>query len=74
MQDSWRHEIYQTEVRLEGIAVMARQTDEGGIYEMTFIDHEYQAVFNGSSLGRNYIAEAIQERCIIKPEIVKQEK
>jgi hypothetical protein len=41
---------------------------------MTFIDHKYQAVFNGSDLGRQYSAKAIQERCMIKPEIVQQEQ
>jgi len=41
---------------------------------MTFIDHKYQAVFNGSDLGRQYSAKAIQERCTINPEIVKQEQ
>jgi len=31
---------------------MARQSGDGRIHGMTFIDHKYQAVFNGSDLGR----------------------
>lgn len=62
------------ELRGEGIGILARQTNEGRIYGMTFIDYKNQCVFNGSSLGRNYSAQAIQERCIINAEIVKQEK
>jgi len=61
-------------LRSEGISVIARQSNDGRIYGMTFIDHKYQAVFNGSDLGRQYSAKAIQERCINTPEIVKQEK
>lgn len=63
-----------SELSLEGIGILVRQTNEGKIYGMTFIDHKNRCVFNGSSLGRNYSAEAIQERCMIKPEIIKQEK
>ena len=40
---------------------------------MTFIDHQNRCVFNGSDLGRQYSAQAIQERCSINPENVKQE-
>jgi len=41
---------------------------------MTFIDHQYRCAFNGSDLGKNYSAKAIQERCTASHEIVKQEK
>ncbi len=62
------------ELRAEGIGILVRQTNDGRIYGVTFIDYKNQCVFNGSSLGRNYSAQAIQERCMIKPEIVQQEK
>jgi hypothetical protein len=61
-------------LRSDGISVVARQSNEGKIYGMTFIDHQYRCVFNGSDLGRNYSAQAIQERCTLSPEIIKQEK
>ena len=42
------------ELRSEAISIIARQTNDGSIYGITFIDHKYQAVFNGSDLGRQY--------------------
>jgi len=59
-------------LRAEAISVIARQSSDGRIYAITFIDHKNQAVFNGSDLGRKYSAKAIQDRCSINPEIVKQ--
>jgi hypothetical protein len=61
-------------LKSEAISIFARQSNDGIIYGMTFIDHKYQAVFNGSDLGRQYSAKAIQERCMFTPEIVKQER
>ncbi len=52
-----------SELKSEGICVIVRQNNDGRIYGMTFIDYKYQAVFNGSNLGRQYSAKAIQERC-----------
>jgi hypothetical protein len=60
-------------LRAEAISVIARQSKDGRLYGLTFIDHKYQAVFNGSDLGRQYSAKAIQERCSINPENVKHE-
>ena len=60
-------------LRSEGISVIARHSNDGSIYGLTFIDHPNKAVFNGSDLGRQYSAKGIQERCLIKAEIVKQE-
>jgi hypothetical protein len=45
------------------IQVLFRQTGEGFIYGMTFIDHQSKVVFNGSDLGKNYSAKNILERC-----------
>ncbi|MBO9658905.1 MAG: relaxase/mobilization nuclease domain-containing protein, partial [Chitinophagaceae bacterium] len=45
------------------IQVLFRQTGEGFIYGMTFIDHHSKVVFNGSDLGKNYSAKNILERC-----------
>ena len=61
-------------LRSVGISIMARQSNDGRMYGITFIDHLNLAVFNGSDLGRQYSAKAIQERCMIKPEIVQQER
>lgn len=47
----------------EGIHVIFRKSKEGQLYGITYVDHITQCVFNGSSLGKEYSAKAIQERC-----------
>ncbi len=46
-----------------GIHVALRQADTGLIYGVTYVDHTTKCVFNGSELGKQYSAKAIQERC-----------
>lgn len=45
-----------------GIDVVFRYTDEGRIYGVTFIDHNAMTVLNGSRLGKQFSANAINER------------
>ena len=45
-----------------GIDVVFRYTDEGRIYGVTFIDHNAMTVLNGSKLGKQFSANAINER------------
>jgi len=47
----------------QGIHVALRQSDTGLIYGITYVDHQTKCVFNGSVLGKQYSAKAIQERC-----------
>ena len=47
----------------ESIQTVLRQNKEGIIYGITYIDHRTKSVFNGSSLGKPYSANGIQERC-----------
>lgn len=47
----------------QGIHVALRQNDIGLIYGVTYVDHQTKCVFNGSELGKQYSAKAIQERC-----------
>ena len=47
----------------EGIHVVFRKSKEGQLYGITYVDHVTQCVFNGSSLGKEYSAKGIQERC-----------
>jgi hypothetical protein len=47
----------------QGIHVALRQNDKGLIYGITYVDHQTKCVFNGSVLGKQYSAKAIQERC-----------
>ncbi|MCF2505168.1 relaxase/mobilization nuclease domain-containing protein [Dyadobacter sp. CY107] len=48
----------------DGIETVLRKNDSALIYGITYVDHRSKAVFNGSSLGKNYSAKAIQERCV----------
>lgn len=45
-----------------GIDVIFRYTDEGRIYGVTFIDHNTMTVLNGSHLGKQFSANALNER------------
>jgi hypothetical protein len=47
----------------QGIHVALRQNNSGLIYGITYVDHQTKCVFNGSVLGKQYSAKAIQERC-----------
>ncbi len=47
----------------QGISTVLRQSDAGQIYGITYVDHKTKSVFNGSALGKQYSAKAIQERC-----------
>lgn len=44
------------------VDVLFRYTEEGRIYGVTFIDHNNFAVLNGSRLGREFSANAVEER------------
>ena len=45
-----------------GIDVVFRYTDEGRIYGVTFIDHNTMTVLNGSRLGKQFSANALNEQ------------
>lgn len=47
----------------EKIQVVLRQNNNGIIYGITYVDHHTKCVFNGSHLGKQYSANAIQQRC-----------
>ena len=52
------------ELKKQGIDVVLRQNEEDMIYGITYVDHQTKCVFNGSALGKQYSAKAIQERCL----------
>ncbi len=58
-------------VELYGINMIFRQNSEGMLYGITYVDHQTQCVFNGSTLGKLYSAKAIQERCGLN-EVIQQ--
>ncbi|BBE16262.1 conjugative transposon mobilization protein BF0132 [Aquipluma nitroreducens] len=47
----------------QGIHVALRQNDTGLIYGITYVDRQTKCVFNGSVLGKQYSAKAIQQHC-----------
>lgn len=53
-------------LKKEGIDTVFRRSAEGLLYGITYVDHQTKSVFNGSSLGKEYSAKAIQERCGLK--------
>ena len=50
----------------EGIHTVFRRSSQGQLYGITYVDHMTKNVFNGSSLGKEYSAKAIEERCGLK--------
>jgi hypothetical protein len=51
-------------LKKQGVDTVVRQNEAGVIYGMTYVDHQRKCVFNGSSLGKAYSANAIRERCL----------
>ena len=49
-------------LRERNIDVVFRYTDEGRIYGVTFVDHTTMTVLNGSRLGKEYSANALNVR------------
>ncbi len=47
----------------ERISTVLRQNKEGFVFGITFVDHQTKSVFNGSDLGKQYTAAALQKRC-----------
>ena len=58
---TYRREEFVTLLKAKGVDVVFRHTDEGRIYGATFIDHRTGCVLNGSRLGREFSANALQE-------------
>ena len=48
-------------MKTKGVDVVLRETDTGRIYGATFIDHRTGCVMNGSRLGKELSANALQE-------------
>jgi len=50
-------------IQKEGIETVIRQNADGLFYGITFVDHKNHCVFNGSSIGKEYSAKGLQDRC-----------
>lgn len=55
-------ETFTKELSNQNIDVLFRENDAGRIYGVTFIDHNNGCVFNGSRLGKEFSANAFEER------------
>ena len=44
------------------VEAVIRRTEEGRLYGLTLVDHEFKAVFKGSDLGKRYSATAISQQ------------
>ena len=58
---TYRKEEFTALLKAKGVDVVFRHTDGGRIYGATFIDHRTGCVLNGSRLGREFSANALQE-------------
>lgn len=58
---TYRREEFLALLKAKGVDVVFRHTDEGRIYGATFIDHRTGCVLNGSQLGKEFSANALQE-------------
>lgn len=58
---TYRREEFVALLKAKGVDVVFRYTDEGRIYGITFIDHRTGCVLNGSRLGKEFSANALQE-------------
>ena len=64
---TYRKEEFTALLKAKGVDVVFRHTDEGRIYGATFIDHRTGCVLNGSRLGREFSANALQEHFTRSP-------
>ena len=48
----------------KGIKTIIRQNSNGIIYGITYVDHRTKCVFNGSTIGKQYSAKGLLERCV----------
>ncbi len=62
MPQARNKEDFIEQLKAKGIGVVFRQNEDGRIYGATFIDHRNRTVLNGSRLGKEFSANAFQER------------
>ncbi len=55
-------QTFKDSLKAGNIDVIFRENDAGRIYGVTFIDHDNNCVFNGSRLGKDYSANALNDR------------
>ena len=61
LQGTYDKDKFVSRLKEKGIDTVLRYTDEGRIYGATFIDHRTGCVLNGSRMGKEFSANALQE-------------
>ena len=61
LKQTYHKEKFIELLKAKGIDVVFRHTADGRIYGAIFIDHRTKCVFNGSRLGKNLSANALQK-------------
>lgn len=61
-----------TKLKERNIDVVFRYTDEGRIYGVTFVDHDTMTALNGSRLGKEFSANALNARFIQQQQPTEQ--
>jgi len=51
----------------QNVYTVLRQTSDGALYGITYVDNRTKCVFNGSDLGKGYSAAALQIRLSLQP-------
>lgn len=67
IKNSWTEADLRTALRDKGLDMVLRRNDTGRIYGATFIDHNTRTVLNGSRMGKEYSANALNERFADNP-------
>lgn len=57
-------------LKKQGIHMALRTNETGTVYGITYVDHQTKCVFNGSALGKQYSAKAIQQRCVSEQDLL----
>ena len=61
LKQTYHKDKFMELLKAKGMEVVFRHTADGRIYGATFIDHRTKCMFNGSRLGKNLSANALQE-------------
>lgn len=59
-------------LKKDQVDLVIRRSTEGQVYGLSYIDHRYKTVFNGSDLGKEYAAQKILERLNLETKHNKQ--
>ena len=65
LQGTYDKDKFVSRLKEKGIDTVLRYTDEGRIYGATFIDHRTGCVLNGSRMGKELSANALQEHFML---------